>query len=85
MKNTAPARMDNTALVLTVEETRAALRIGRTTIYKLIDHGRLKTVKIGNATRITMESIRALVAGKTDMGAENDNPAAETTTQKAAK
>lgn len=43
-------------------EVREALGIGNTTLYRLIGEGRLKIVKIGTATRITDESLRALTA-----------------------
>ncbi|RIV81783.1 DNA-binding protein [Aurantiacibacter xanthus] len=59
----------NTAYLLTVRETADALRIGRTNVYRLINEGQLKVVKIGSATRITTESIRALV------GADAGEPA----------
>jgi excisionase family DNA binding protein len=38
----------------------AALGIGTTKGYELIASGRLKAIKIGRATRITTESIRAV-------------------------
>lgn len=43
-------------------DVKAALGIGTTTLYRLIGEGKLKTVKIGSATRITDESMRAFVA-----------------------
>ena len=55
--------------VLTVKETCEALRLGRTTVYKLIDAGQLKTVKIGTATRVVTDSVRALAGHE----AANDN------------
>jgi excisionase family DNA binding protein len=43
-------------------EVREALGIGNTTLYRLIGEGRLKVVKIGSATRITDDSLRAFTA-----------------------
>lgn len=63
--------MDTKALVLTIPEACHALSVGRSTVYSLIGQGRLKAVKIGKATRITVESIRAVAAGE----ASNDNEA----------
>ncbi|WP_448206656.1 hypothetical protein [Azospirillum sp. sgz302134] len=37
--------------------------IGNTTLHKLINSGKLKRVKIGTKTLITIESIQALTAG----------------------
>ena len=54
-------KMNANTLVLPVEEAAAALSVSRGTVYNLINRGRLKVVKIGRSTRITTESIRALV------------------------
>ncbi|BAU89364.1 hypothetical protein MPPM_0759 [Methylorubrum populi] len=43
-------------------DVKDALGIGTTTLYRLIGEGKLKVVKIGSATRITDESMRAFVA-----------------------
>ena len=40
----------------------AAIGVGVTKGYELIGSGDLKTIKIGRATRITVESIQAFVA-----------------------
>ena len=64
--------MQTEPLLLTVPEVCAMLRIGRTTAYRLISENRLRVSKIGKATRITMESVRAVARGEgTD--ASNDN------------
>jgi excisionase family DNA binding protein len=47
-------------VTITVEETKRALSLSHTTVYRLINAGRLKTVKIGRRTLITTDSIRAL-------------------------
>ncbi len=41
-----------------------ALGLGRTSIYKLISDGQLKTIKIGRRSLIKTASIRALVDSK---------------------
>lgn len=68
--------MDMT-LLLTVNEACDTLRLGRTYLYRLINEGRLKAIKIGSATRITTESVRALAAGDAATPANDDAPAAE--------
>lgn len=60
--------MDNKFL-LTLSEACTALGVGKTTAYKLIDAGTLKTVKIGKATRITVESVKAIASGEAVAGA----------------
>jgi excisionase family DNA binding protein len=42
-------------------EAGALLRVGRTTIYGLVDRDELRAVKIGRRSLITAESLRAYV------------------------
>jgi len=51
-------------ITLSISETCAALSLSRSSIYKLINSGRLRTLKIGSRTLITVESIKALVGGE---------------------
>ena len=48
-------------LTVTVASARSALGIGTTKIYKLINEGQLKTVKLGRRTLVRTDSIHALV------------------------
>ena len=43
--------------VLTVQQAREALGVGRTGVYKLIDQGLLKCFKIGNAYKIPKSAL----------------------------
>jgi excisionase family DNA binding protein len=43
-----------------ISDAQRALGIGRTTAYRLIDAGKLETVKIGRRTLIKIASIKAL-------------------------
>jgi excisionase family DNA binding protein len=47
--------------LLTLEEVRAVLRISRWSIYQLINHRRLKTVRIGQRRLVTVDDLRALI------------------------
>jgi excisionase family DNA binding protein len=47
-------------VVVTVNEAAAALRMGRSTIYKLIACRRLKTVKFGRSRRIPVAELQRL-------------------------
>ncbi len=61
--STCPTRRQNAPgepFLVTVHDAERLLSCGRTTIYKLISDGKLETVKIGRATGITQQSIRAL-------------------------
>ena len=51
-----------TKRLMSVNEARHALGVGRTKFYELIKVGALKTVKIGRSRKITPEAIDALVA-----------------------
>lgn len=48
-------------LAISPDDARLALRVGTTKLYELIAAGELETFKIGRATRITTNSIRAYV------------------------
>ncbi len=49
---------------LTVAQTQAVLNVSRPTIYRLIDKGLLKRIKILNCARITADSVNALLAAQ---------------------
>jgi len=46
---------------MSISEAAKALGLGRTSIYALINEGRLETVKIGRRRLVKVESIRALL------------------------
>lgn len=50
-------------LTLSVLDTCGALSLSRSSVYKLIQLGRLHTIKIGSRTLVTMKSLNALVSG----------------------
>jgi excisionase family DNA binding protein len=49
-------------MAVSVKEAAKALGLGRTSIYVLINEGRLETVKLGRRTLIKVQSVRALLA-----------------------
>ena len=49
-------------LTLTVREALRATGIGRTMLYKLIDTGQLRRVKVGKRTLIPFDDLQKLVA-----------------------
>lgn len=55
------------AVLLTVEQAADALGLGRTNLYKLLENGTLRSVKIGRARRIPIDAIHEFVhqAGNT--------------------
>jgi len=53
---------------MTVPETQSHLRLGLTSIYRLISDGRLEKVKIGAATRITRLSVDRLITQSSKTG-----------------
>jgi excisionase family DNA binding protein len=57
-------------IVLSINDTAKALGLGRTSIYALINGGRLEAVKIGRRTLIKVASIRHLMG--TEQGAAHD-------------
>lgn len=49
------------ALLYWLREAEQALRLSRTMIYRLIKRGDLEKVQIGDATRITVESVQTMI------------------------
>jgi excisionase family DNA binding protein len=48
-------------LTLTIREALRATGIGKTTLYKLIDDGKVRRVKVGKRTLIVFEDLQKLV------------------------
>lgn len=48
-------------VVLSINDTAKTLSLGRTSIYELINQGKLETVKIGRRTLVKMVSVHRLV------------------------
>lgn len=59
------------AILASIPDAQRALGIGRTTAYRLIEEGKLETVKIGRRTLVRIASIRAL-AGEAPHGDGQD-------------
>ena len=55
-------------IVVSINEAARALGLGRTSIYALINEGRLEARKLGRRTLVTTESIRALIEGAAIVG-----------------
>lgn len=57
-----------TPMLTSVNDACAALNVGRTSLYSLINSGRLDTVKLGRRTLVKVSSIKAL-AGEAEASA----------------
>lgn len=55
-------------LAYTVKEASSLLSLSRAQIYRLMDQGDIKFVKIGRSRRITAEQLQAFVALATNYG-----------------
>lgn len=49
-------------LAYRIKEAAAALGVGRTTIYRLIQNGQLNVVRVGNRSLIPVEALEAFLA-----------------------
>ena len=58
-------------LALSPTDAARALSVGRTTLYRLIQDGKLKTTKIGTRTLILTASLRKLAAEGTEAGTDD--------------
>lgn len=54
--------IENGKLLVNIVEAASILSVGRSTVYKLIDTGELKAVKLRGSARVTMDSIRLLAS-----------------------
>ncbi len=50
-------------LTLSITQACSTLSLSRSSIYKLINGKRLRAIKIGSRTLVTVESVQALVGG----------------------
>lgn len=50
------------SILYTVKQTAALLNIGRSTVYNLMEQGKLDSVKIGGSRRITRQALFKYVA-----------------------
>ena len=62
MHEAKPLTIHAPPLTLTVKEALRRTGIGRTLLYKLIDTGQLRRVKIGKRTLIPFDDLQKLVA-----------------------
>lgn len=44
--------------MLTVRKVAAALNVSRYSVYRLIEHGRLSSLRVGNAIRVAPDALR---------------------------
>lgn len=56
-----PPVVDQYVCLFTTRETKAYLRIGTTTLYKLCKEGKLTPIKFGRCTRFQLSEIRTLI------------------------
>ena len=64
MRDAAPAAdLAANPLLLSIEESAAQLRIGRSRMFDLIRRGEVLSVKVGGSRRIPYDSLKAYVTG----------------------
>ena len=60
LTDTEMRKTDNLTL-LTIPEVQARLKIGRSTVYALLDSGHLRGVKLGNSRRVLVRDLQNYV------------------------
>ena len=60
-----PSSVPSGALLLTIPETCESLQISRMAVYRLLESGDLRRVKIGRSVRIRVEDVLALIERET--------------------
>jgi excisionase family DNA binding protein len=64
--NSPDVRPSTTSRLLTIVEAADALRISRSSIYRLFDAGQLAWVQIGASRRVTSTEIERFIAAHTE-------------------
>lgn len=62
-------RVPRRALLLTIPEVAAALRISRSSVYRLFDGGQLGWVRVGSTRRVTPAEIDRFITEHTEKAA----------------
>lgn len=65
---TTQTLFDNYPDVMSVQQVRAALKIGRTAVYRLLDSNEIRCFKIGNAYKIPKTSLIEFVQRNSEGG-----------------
>ncbi len=55
-------KMEKLPVVLTPAEAMDALRVGKNTIYRLLNSGKLPAIRVGRSWRITLEAIQTFIS-----------------------
>ena len=67
-KTTVVALFDTYPDVMSVQQVRSALKIGRTAVYRLLDSNAIRCFKIGNAYKIPKTSLIEFVQRNAEGG-----------------
>lgn len=67
-KTTVVALFDTYPDVMSVQQVRSALKIGRTAVYRLLDSNEIQCFKIGNAYKIPKTSLIEFVQRNAEGG-----------------
>ena len=66
---TPPTAANGGRVLLTVEEAARALRIGRTTAYRLVADGQIDSIQIGHLRRIPVDALSRFVRDRREAAA----------------
>jgi excisionase family DNA binding protein len=62
----APRDLAELPLVLRVEDVALALRVDKSSVYRLARSGQLPSLRLGRSLRFTRDGLRAFLAGESD-------------------
>lgn len=72
--NTSTNIVDPEALAVSPDEAARMLRCSRPYLYRLLDKGEFQTFMLGQARRITVDSIKAYIARRIAAGGSRPSP-----------
>lgn len=67
-ENISPTLFDTFPDVMSVQQVRSALNIGRTAVYRLLESNEIRCFKIGNAYKVPKSSLIAFIQRNSEGG-----------------
>lgn len=64
----SPTLFDNFPDIMSVQQVRSALKIGRTAVYRLLESNEIRCFKIGNAYKVPKSSLIAFIQRNSEEG-----------------
>lgn len=61
MNNAEVRNLDDLAVALTIEEVADILKVGKTSVYRLVNEGGLRSIRVGKQIRVSRKDLKAFI------------------------